>query len=83
MIRNEIDIAEEQDRLLDQLARIRQVPKEDLIRLAITQMLADDDAQQDFAEARARALSVIGQFRSDCTDVSERHDAYLADAYAE
>ena len=83
MVRQEIEITEEQDRVLDQLARIRRVPKEDLVRLAITLLLAADDAQQDIEQARARALSAIGRFRGDCADVSERHDAYLADAYAE
>ena len=44
------------------------------------------DVQRDTDERRRRidaALSVVGKYRSGLTDVSERHDDYLAEAIEE
>jgi hypothetical protein len=37
----------------------------------------------DFAERRKRALRVLGRFSSRLSDVSIRHDDYLAEAFSE
>jgi len=34
-------------------------------------------------ERRRRSLNVVGQFRSGCSDIAERHDDYLAEVYGE
>jgi len=50
-----------------------------LIREAI-----DRDLERDDEDAKwERAMAVIGKFRSNAPDVSERHDEYLAEAYLE
>ncbi|KAF0178033.1 MAG: hypothetical protein FD164_2274 [Nitrospirae bacterium] len=50
-----------------------------LIRTAVDQVVdADTD---ETASQRRKALAVIGCFNSGLTDVSERHDDYLAEAY--
>ena len=51
-----------------------------LIRDAVDRVYGGEEAWDD---AWDRALKSVGGSRSDRSDVSERHDAYLADAIAE
>ena len=48
-----------------------------VIREAVDRTLADGD----MAARHRRALAAAGKFRSGRSDVSERHDDYLADAF--
>ena len=51
---------------------------------AVVRDLLDEAMSQDGrAELLARARAAIGGFRSGLSDVSERHDDYLAEAIAE
>lgn len=51
-----------------------------LIRHAVDRTYGPDDEAD---AAWDRALASLGGARSDRSDVSENHDAYLADAFAE
>lgn len=78
MERTQISLTTNQARELRRLARKRRTSMAALIREAVDRAYgvgADDDARWQ------RALGSVGGFRSDRSDVSERHDDALADAY--
>ena len=80
MIRTQIQLTEEQARALKEIARRENASIAELTRRAIDQWLQTTGAIP-MAERRRRALAVVGSFHSGQTDVSDRHDAYLAEAY--
>ena len=82
MVRTQIQLTEDQVQALKSLASARRVSLAELIRQSIDGFLS---AQQVFdrSERKRRALAVVGKFRSDVTDLSVRHDEYLAEAYRE
>ncbi len=80
MIRTQIQLTETQAEQLRRLAARLDVSAAEVVRRLIdeaaTHMASDE-------ERRARALAVVGQFASGQSDVSDRHDSYLAEAFAE
>jgi Arc/MetJ-type ribon-helix-helix transcriptional regulator len=80
MVRTQVQLTEEQAALIKQLAAERDVSMSEIIRIGMTDFLTASGAITR-AERIRRALAVTGRFRSDKTDVSERHDAYLSEAY--
>ncbi len=80
MIRTQVQLTEEQARVLRELAHRENVSIAELTRRALDYWLQSMNALPD-AETKRRALAVVGRFRSDRTDISERHDDYLAEAY--
>ena len=80
MIRTQVQLTEEQARALKEIAHRENASIAELTRRAIDQWLQTTGAIP-MAERRHRALAVVGTFRSGQTDVSERHDEYLAEAY--
>jgi hypothetical protein len=80
MIRMQVQLTEEQARALKEIAHRENASIAELTRRAIDQWLQTASAIP-MAERRRRALAVVGTFRSGQTDVSERHDEYLAEAY--
>jgi Arc/MetJ-type ribon-helix-helix transcriptional regulator len=80
MERTQISLTEEQADRLRRLARRRRSSMAALIREAVDRVYPGSrqrDADWD------RALAAVGGFRSDRSEVSERHDDYLADAFGE
>jgi hypothetical protein len=77
MVRTQIQLTENQVRRLKRRAAERGVSMAELIRRAVDQSFEPDDMDAKWE----RALSVVGKFRSDVPDLSERHDDYLADAF--
>ncbi len=79
MVRTQIQLTEEQMMRLRQASAERGVSIAALIREAVDRALALDRRAADWA----LALSVVGKYRDvdGATDVSTRHDDYLADAY--
>jgi hypothetical protein len=76
--RTQISLTSSQARELRRLARKRGMSMAALIREAVDRAYgagASDDARWQ------RALASVGGFRSDRSDVSERHDEMLGDAY--
>lgn len=80
MIRTQVQLTEAQVRVLKELAHQERVSVAELTRRALDYWLGSLNATPD-AVSRQRALAVVGRYRSDRTDVSERHDDYLAEAY--
>jgi len=77
MIRTQMQLRDDQVRALRRRAAERGVSMATLIREAIDRSLEHDD----MAAKWERAIAAVGRFSSDDTDVSERHDDYLADAF--
>ena len=76
--RTQISLTSAQARELRRLARTRKTSMAALIRDAVDRTYGVDGNQ----DARwARAMAAVGGFRSGRSDVSERHDDLLADAF--
>jgi len=80
MIRTQVQLTEDQARALKEISHRENASIAELTRRAIDQWLQTSGAVP-MTERRRRALAVVGRFRSGQTDVSERHDDYLAEAY--
>jgi hypothetical protein len=78
--RTQISLTEEQARRLRRLARRRRTSMAALIRDAVERAYPERDSAD---AAWDRALASLGGFHSGRTDISENHDAYLAEAYGE
>ena len=76
MIRTQMQLRDDQVRALKRRAAQRGVSMAELVREAIDRSLERDDMEAKWQ----RAISAVGRFHSDVTDLSERHDDYLADA---
>ena len=81
MVRTQIQLTEEQATKLKRVAADRGVSMAEVVREAVDRIPDRDDR----AERWARALAAVGKGhdRDGATDVSIRHDDYLAEAYAE
>ncbi len=81
MVRTQIQLSEEQHKLLRQLSEIQHVSVAHIIRECI-----DSYVKQASASSRdeivKRAIAVIGKFSSPETDISTNHDKYLAESFA-
>jgi hypothetical protein len=80
MIRTQVQLTEEQVHALKEIAHRENTSVAELTRRAVDQWLQTASAIPA-TERRRRALAVVGRFRSGQTDISERHDDYLAEAY--
>ena len=79
MIQTEIELTEEQQRALEELAAIYQIRVSELIRRSIVK-LVESPEEIEMAKGRQRAMALAGRFHFE-SDLSEHHDDYLADAY--
>jgi hypothetical protein len=79
MERIQVQLEEEQVEWLRAQSKIRGVSVAQLIREGVSFLQAGKD--QHFEQRKRRSLAAIGRFASNATDVSERHDDYLAEAY--
>jgi hypothetical protein len=77
MVRMQVQLNEEQAAKLRRLAYARGVSISALVREAVD----DLDGETQAAARRRRALAAVGKVRSELTDVAERHDEYLQDAW--
>lgn len=80
MIRTQIQMEEDQIEWLRAEARARGVSVSQLIREGITLFRAREERFPE--EKKKRALAAVGRFSSGASDVSERHDDYLAMAFS-
>jgi len=81
MIRTQIQIEEDQIKWLREKAGARGVSVSQLIREGVALFRAREDRFPE--EKKTKALAVVGRFSSHVSDISERHDDYLAEALAE
>jgi post-segregation antitoxin (ccd killing protein) len=80
MVRMQIQFTEEQQKELRYQARKRGISISALVREAVDHELSRRGTKN---EAWERMLGAIGCGHGDGSNVSEYHDDYLADAYAE
>jgi len=80
MVRTQIQLTEEQSKALKKLSAQRDVSVAELIRQGIDLYLRSCGAISQ-EERRQRAIKAAGRFHSGQADLSEKHDAYLAEVY--
>ena len=81
MIRTQIQLPEDQVRLLKITARREGVSISEVIRQSLSKTLAS--ANSDIASRYARAASLVGSFHdATAPDLAEHHDDYLVDAFS-
>lgn len=77
MIRRQIQLRDDQDRLVRELAGERGMSFSALVREAVDHLIIQAGHPDD---AVARSLASIGRYRGGPSDVSERHDHYAGEA---
>ena len=80
MIRTQVQLTEEQARVLKNLASIRQVSVAELIRQSVDALIRSS-REIDTEERRRRAIAAAGRFHSGASDISAKHDEYLVEAF--
>ena len=82
MLRTQVQLTEEQDRLLGELGRKRRVSKAELVRRAVDSFLVGEVSGRGSGERNRRALAVAGRFSSGRRGTARSHDDALAEAFA-
>jgi len=80
MIRTQIQLTEDQARILKALAAKRKSSVAELIRQSVDNLIRET-SEVDMAERRQRAIAAAGRFHSGRTNISTHHDDYLTEAY--
>jgi hypothetical protein len=80
MVRTQIQLTEDQVRRLKRRAALEGCSMAELIRRGVDGLLGQDETTSR-EELKRRAIAVSGRFRSGVPDLSENHDAYLAEIY--
>lgn len=79
MIRTQIQLDKEQMEWLRAEARERGISVSQLIRESVNHFRVSEEQVPE--DKKRKALAAIGRFSSGKSDVSERHDAYLTNAF--
>lgn len=82
MIRTQIQLEERQADVLKRLAAEEEVSVAELIRRSINSYLAAIPPKASREERKERAIRAAGRFRSGVSDLGERHDRYLEEAFS-
>lgn len=82
MVRTQIQLTEEQSRILKRMALERGVSMAELIRQSVDQFVRSRGKLTP-EQIRQRALSVVGIGSSGVTDLGQNHDHYLDEAYGD
>ena len=80
MIRTQIQLPESQVAALKRLSAVHHVSMAELIRRAVDLLTSSPEAGA-ISEQKKRAVNAAGRFHSGLSDVSARHDEYLAEAF--
>ena len=80
MVRTQIQLTEEQSETLKKIAAQKNLSMAEIIRQGIDLYLRIYGTVS-LEERRERAIKAAGRFHSGQKDLSERHDAYLAEVY--
>ena len=80
MVRTQIQLTEAQAKKVKEIADHRGVSMAEVIRDAIDGVIRSKGGAL-LEDRRARALEIVGKFRSGRKDVAKKHDAYLAEAF--
>jgi len=79
MIRTQIQLTEDQARLLRDLSRSNRESMASLIRRAIDQFLMS--RKPDRSALYRQASTIIGKYEAGARDISVEHDRYLEEAF--
>jgi hypothetical protein len=82
MVRTQIQLTERQFEALKGVASREGVSMAEVIRRALDRV-TEYGVTPDREELKKRAIAAIGSGHSDKTDLSSRHDEYVAEAYSE
>jgi antitoxin component of RelBE/YafQ-DinJ toxin-antitoxin module len=82
MVRTQVQLTEKQYEALRNVAAREGISMAEVIRRALDRV-AGMNSLPNREELRKRAMAAIGSFHSDVTDLSTRHDDYLAEIYSE
>lgn len=80
MIRTQIQLTDDQARVVKKLAAARGISMAEFIRQAVEGIIQAYPVI-DREERVRRAREIVGKFSSGKSDVSGKHDAYLEEAY--
>ena len=80
MVRTQVQLTEEQAVLLRQVAADRGVSIAALMREAVD-LWRTTSPRLTRDEKRRRALAIVGMIKGGPSDIAERHDDYLAEAF--
>ena len=80
MVRTQIQLTEEQARELKTFSSSHHQSMAETIRQAVNSFIAERGGREE-VEARKRALAASGKFSSGVSNLSEKHDDYLAEAF--
>lgn len=80
MVRTQIQLTEQQARLLRELSRTSREPVAALIRRAIDQFLIT--RKPDRSALYRQASTIVGKYEAGVQDISVEHDRYLEEAFS-
>ena len=81
MIRTQIQLTEEQARLVRQVAAERGVSMAEVIREGLDHSLKHSSYALSYEDRIRRAINAAGRYRSGTTNGSTEHDKHLAEAF--
>lgn len=83
MMRLQIQLATAQHRALKRWADRLGISFAEAVRRCVAQKLERDEARGGHTNRVREAQSVVGKYASGRSDIAERHDDYLTDAFGE
>lgn len=78
MVRTQIQLTEKQATVIKKMAKVKHVSMAELIRQSIDNMAKMGVVDE---ERRKMAIAAVGRFHSGVSDISAKHDKYLAEAF--
>lgn len=81
MMRTQIQLTERQHRRLKRWADWLGISLSEAVRRCVEDRLAQEQLEPGHSDRVREALDVVGKFGSGRSDVAERHDDYMADAF--
>lgn len=82
MVTRNIELTDEQNRILEEIALDRGRPVAEIIREGVDELLRAE-GRLPRKELRQRAMALSGQFRSGVSDLSTDHDRYLEESFGD
>ena len=80
MVRTQIQLEEDQMQWLKRKALEKGISISQLIREGLSVYRANEDRLPE--DKKKRAMAAVGRFESKISDISEKHDDYLSEAFA-
>lgn len=81
MVRLQVQLPEAQHRALKRWADRLGISFAEAVRRCVAERLARDEAPGGRADRVCEAQGVVGKYASGRSDIAERHDDYLSDAF--